>query len=119
MNYEYKCGNENMLHDVLYFMVLLICAHDLIHFKHVNNSLHFSLVGFERLNRMTHLEYLDLSGNSFSDNILSSLYGLSSLKSLDINMNWLGPTIYFEDNNFDLFPLIFLSLQTKVSAQYS
>ncbi|KAL2524688.1 receptor like protein 13 [Abeliophyllum distichum] len=41
--------------------------------------------GFDKLSKLTNLEALDLSGNSFDRNILSSLSQLSSLKHLNLS----------------------------------
>ncbi|KAJ0089973.1 hypothetical protein Patl1_14709 [Pistacia atlantica] len=43
--------------------------------------------GFERLSRLSNLKELNLEGNNFNNNILSSLDGLSSLKYLNLESN--------------------------------
>ncbi|KAJ0089965.1 hypothetical protein Patl1_14703 [Pistacia atlantica] len=52
--------------------------------------------GFERLSRLSNLEKLNLRGNNFNNNILSSLAGLSSLKYLDLGENRFKEAINIE-----------------------
>ncbi|CAL5374311.1 unnamed protein product [Camellia sinensis] len=49
--------------------------------------------GFEKLARLSNLQLLDLTGNSFNNSILSTLGGLTSLKSLYLGANNLEGTI--------------------------
>ncbi|XP_059635763.1 cuscuta receptor 1-like [Cornus florida] len=53
--------------------------------------------GFEKLSRLSNLRILDLSENRFNNSILSSLNGLSSLKTLKLRANNLTGQIYIQD----------------------
>ncbi|XP_058071070.1 receptor like protein 21-like [Magnolia sinica] len=51
---------------------------------------HFPSEGFKRWTRLSKLEHLDLSDNSFNESILPYLSALSSLKSLSLSKNYFG-----------------------------
>ncbi|XP_059638386.1 cuscuta receptor 1-like isoform X2 [Cornus florida] len=52
--------------------------------------------GFEKLSRLSNLQILDLTGNYFNNSILTSLNGISSLKTLNLSENRLNGTIYMQ-----------------------
>lgn len=62
-----------------------------------------SFAGFEKLAMLSSLENLDLSSNNFNNSILSTLGGLASLKSLNLNFTGLMGTIR-ADGEFKLMP---------------
>ncbi|XP_059637851.1 receptor-like protein 14 [Cornus florida] len=65
---------------------------DLVH----NHLLCIKNEGFEKLSRLNNLQILDLSENYFDNNILASLNGLSSLKTLKLRQNYLVGLLYFQ-----------------------
>ena len=59
-----------------------------------------SFAGFGRLSRLSNLQVLDLSGNDFSNNVLPSLSGLTSPKSLNLASNNLRSSIRIQGKFF-------------------
>ncbi|XP_059635892.1 receptor-like protein 15 [Cornus florida] len=65
------------------------------------NSLHGCVEnqGFEKLSTLKNLQFLGLNSNGFNNSILSSLYQLSTLKTLDLSNNKLDGTIHIQGLN--------------------
>ncbi|XP_059623041.1 receptor-like protein 13 [Cornus florida] len=77
--------------------------------------------GFEKLSRLSNLHILDLSENYFNNRILSSLNGLSSLKTLRLYDNNLTGQVYIEDfdslNNLKELNISWNRLESIVSRE--
>ncbi|KAL5783392.1 hypothetical protein ACOSP7_008421 [Xanthoceras sorbifolium] len=69
--------------------------------------------GFDKLSTLSNLEMLDLTYNSFSNNIISSLTTLSSLKYLYLGYNKLKETVDLQEISDSLINLEVLSLSSN------
>ncbi|XP_038700166.1 receptor-like protein 14 [Tripterygium wilfordii] len=92
-------GNGNVYLNASYFLPFEQLTSLNLHDTYLDGCVENQ--GFEILwSRLRKLEVLDLSSNYFQDNIISSLSGFSSLKSLSLNQfNQMGATL--DDSGFE------------------
>ncbi|XP_052198789.1 receptor-like protein 56 [Diospyros lotus] len=78
-----------------------------VSFNDMTESIHIN--SFARLSKLRNLEFLNLRGNNFSNSILTSIGGLSSLKSLDLSDNDIKGLINFSKlENLSILEDLFL-----------